>query len=153
MKAPGKVEKMIPPRIRVILQLVSWEGEFRGRVRMQKLVFLANEKYRGDLEYEFEPAPLGPVSSLVSDGIRHLQQLGLVEEKTESTGAGHTVFCYKITESGKKLIEVIKENDDDAKLSKAINSTYKKYGRLGYVDLLDVVHRKFPSYHLKHIRL
>ena len=153
MKAPGKVETMIPPRIRVILQLASLEDDFRGRVRMQKLVFLANERYRGDLEYEFEPAPLGPVSSLVSDGIRHLQQLGLVEEKTESTNAGHTVFCYNVTESGKKLIKAIKKNDDDAKLNKAINSTYKKYGKLGYVELLDVVHKKFPHYHLKHIRL
>ena len=144
---------MIPPRIRVILQLVSLEAVFRGRVRMQKLVFLANERYRGDLEYEFEQAPLGPVSSLVSGGIRHLQQLGLVEEKTESTNAGHTVFCYNITESGKKLIEAIRKNDDDPELSRDIDETYEEHGKLGYVELLDFVHEKFPHYHLKHIRL
>lgn len=144
---------MIPPKMRVVLQLVHLEGEFRGRVRMQKLAFLTNERYRGDLGYEFEPAPLGPVSSLVSGGIRHLQQLGLVEENIESTDAGHAVFCYKITKSGKKLIKAIKNNRDDSKLNKAIDATYKEYGKMRYVDLLDFVHSEFPQYHLKHIKL
>ena len=144
---------MIPARIRVLLQLVSLETVFRGRVRMQKLVFLTNERYKGDLGYEFEPAPLGPVSSSVSVGMLRLQQLGLVEETAQSTSAGHTVFCYKITESGKKMIRAITKNDDDAKLGKAIEATYEEYGKRGYVDLLDFVHEKFPHYHLKHIRL
>ena len=144
---------MLPPRIRVLLQLVSLEGTLRGRVRLQKLVFLTNERYRGDLGYEFEPAPLGPVSSHVSSGMIHLQQLGLVEETAESTSAGHTVFCYKITESGKKMVKAIKKKDDDARLRKAIDATYEEHGKRGYVELLDFVHDEFPSYHLKHIRL
>lgn len=144
---------MLPPRIRVLLQLVSLEGTLRGRVRLQKLVFLTNERYRDDLGYEFESAPLGPVSRHVSSGMIHLQQLGLVEETAESTSAGHTVFCYKITESGKKMVKAIKKRDDDARLRKAIDATYAEYGKLGYVELLDFVHKKFPHYHLKHIRL
>ena len=144
---------MIPNEIRVPLQLVSLENTFRGRVRLQKLTFLTNERYRGGLGYKFEPAPLGPVSRSVSVAILRLRQLGLIEEKIESTSAGHKVFCYEITNSGRKLVKVIKENNDDVKLNKAIDATYKKYGNMKYMDLLDLVHKRFPQYHLSQIKL
>lgn len=128
-------------------------GMIRGKVRMQKLAFLIQQKSKA-IDYEFEPAPLGPLSYPLSDVMRHLQDLGLMAEKTEHTASGNEVFCYYLTDRGRSLLKVVRDDGGlSAALRRAVQQIHEKYGEMSYLDLLDHVHRRYPVYHLKGISL
>lgn len=137
------------------LQIISLaKKELRGKVRLQKLIFLTQEKSKQKLDFNFEPAPLGPLSDHVNYMLVKMNELGLIEERKELTKSGNDVFCYKITSSGNKLLEFASAsnmlNNDTVE---AINSVYREYGTMPYVDLLNYVHEAYPKYHLKNITI
>lgn len=128
-------------------------GEIRGKVRLQKLAFLVQQK-DGTIDYEFEPAPLGPLSYKLGDTMAQLQKLGLVEEDVRRTASGNAVFCYRLTGRGKSLLEVARGDGGISKgLQAGVLQIQQDYGSMGYVDLLEFVHGKYPAYHLKGISL
>ena len=138
----------------VPLEIISQGDEIRGRIRLQKLIFLSQISLKGKYNYEFEPAPLGPLSDYVNYLLKRMIELGVVEEIIKSTPSGNNVYCYKITNVGKKILDYVKKskvlNQQDAK---EIDAVYKKFGKMSYVDLLDHVHNTYPQYHLKEIIL
>ena len=128
-------------------------GEIRGKVRLQKLAFLVQQKV-GTIDYEFEPAPLGPLSYKLGDTMVQLQKLGLVEEKEGRTASGNAVFSYLLTGRGMSLLEVVRNDGGiSKKIQAAVRRIQQDYGAMGYVDLLDFVHAKYPAYYLKGISL
>ena len=128
-------------------------GMIRGKVRLQKLAFLIQRKSR-EIDYEFEPAPLGPLSYPLGDVMRSLQKLGLTEEKTEDTASGNRVFCYYLTGRGRSLLEVVRGDGGlSPALQEAVRQVHEKYGGMSYLKLLDLVHRRYPAYHLRGISL
>ena len=138
----------------VPLEIISNSDEIRGRVRLQKLIFLSQISLKGKYDYEFEPAPLGPLSDYVNYLLKTMTELGIVEEKVRSTPSGNNVYCYKITNAGKEILDYAKKsrvlNQQDAK---EIDAVYKEFGGMSYVKLLDHVHNTYPQYHLKGIIL
>ena len=128
-------------------------GEIRGKVRLQKLIFLVQQRYAA-IDYEFEPAPLGPLSYKLTNVMFQLQHLGLAREETEHTQSGHAIFCYYLTERGRSLLKVVRNSRDMSDdLQTAIRETHRAYGSMKYLDLLQFVHREYPDYHIKGISL
>lgn len=145
---------MMSAELFVPLELLErGDGMIRGKVRLQKLAFLIQQKSKA-IDYEFEPAPLGPLSYPLSDVMQHLQDLGLTEEKTEDTASGNKVFCYHLTDRGRSLLKVVRDDGGlPAALQEAVRQTHEKYGEMTYLELLDLVHKRYPEYHLKGISL
>ena len=138
----------------VPLEIISLADEIRGKVRLQKLVFLSQISLGEKYDYKFEPAPLGPLSDHVNYILRRMTELGVIEEKIKSTHSGNDVYCYNITDRGEKFLESAKHNEVlNQKEIKTINSVYQKYGKMSYVKLLDFVHSEYPEYHLKEVML
>lgn len=136
------------------LEIISHDEEIRGKVRLQKLVFLTQSHLGEKYNYNFEPAPLGPLSDHVNYLIGRMTELGVIEEKVKSTPSGNDVYCYNITDTGKKFLASAKRNGVlSQKEIKVIDTVYKKYGKMSYVELLDFVHNEYPEYHLKEVTL
>ena len=128
-------------------------GAIRGKVRLQKLAFLIQQKDK-TIDYDFEPAPLGPLSYQLGNIMLQLQQLGLADEAPESTKSGNTVFCYSLTDRGKSLLKVVRvDGGIPVPLQGAVHQIYAKYGSMTYLDLLNFVHKEYPAYHLQGISL
>ena len=140
--------------IYVPLKLIECEGGgMRGKVRLQKLAFLI-QQMDGTIDYEFEPAPLGPLSYKLGDTMAQLQKLGLVEEEAGRTASGNAVFCYRLTGRGRSLLKVARGDGGVSKeLQATVRQIQREYGAMGYVDLLEFVHGKYPAYHLRGISL
>lgn len=136
------------------LEIISRGDEIRGKVRLQKLVFLTQVSLGKKYDYGFEPAPLGPLSDRVNYLLRRMAELGVVEESIESTKSGNDVYCYKITDAGHEILGHVKKLKMlSQKEIEKIDSVYEKYGNMPYVELLDFVHAKYPHYHVKEIKL
>ena len=137
----------------VPLEIIS-HGEIRGKVRLQKLVFLSQISLGKKYDYDFEPAPLGPLSDRVNYLLGRMKELGVIEENIKSTSSGNDVYCYTITDAGEKILTSAKKQGTlNTKEVNVINSVYAKYGEMSYVKLLDFVHNKYPEYHLKQVTL
>lgn len=138
----------------VPLEIIAQDSEIRGKVRLQKLVFLSQIDLGEEYDYEFEPAPLGPLSDHVNYLLGRMTELGIIKENIKSTPSGNDVYCYEITDTGEKFLESAKHNGVlNQKEVKIIDSVYKKYGKMSYVKLLDFVHNEYPEYHLKEVTL
>lgn len=136
----------------IILEIISnFSDGLRGKTRLQKLVFLTQTQCTVPLTYDFEPAPLGPLSSDVNRYVSNLEELGLVEERIEKTPSGNNVFCYTLTEFGKTIVRAEKTHRNVEDIKDAVTSVCLEYGSMSYVDLLNYVHEKYPSYHIKGI--
>lgn len=138
----------------VPLQIIAHDKEIRGKVRLQKLVFLSQISLGEKYNFKFEPAPLGPLSDHVNYLLGRMSELGVIEETKKSTPSGNDVYCYKITDRGGEFLESAKRNRMlSQKEIKTIDSVCKKYGKMSYVELLDFVHKEYPEYHLKEVTL
>ncbi len=142
----------VPSKVLVILEIISHsDNHLRGKTRLQKLVFLTQEDNGAAINYDFEPAPLGPLSEDVNYQIMKLKELDLVEETVESTESGNSVFCYRLTGTGREVLHNGKKQADFKTMEKIIKRVYDKYGTMPYIKLLDFVHKTYPNYHLKGI--
>lgn len=142
-------DSQITKNILIPLQIISQAGKepLRGKIRLQKLVFLTQDKSKRKFDYDFEPAPLGPLSEDLNTSIATMKELGFIEEAVEMTFSGNDVYCYNITESGLDFLKFgTKSGILLPEIKKAAESVFKEYGRMPYVQLLDFVHDEFPEY-------
>ncbi len=133
------------------LKLISLAGDktLRGKVRLQKLVFLSQERIEGGTMFQFGPAPLGPLSDDLNGAINQLVGIGLIEEIVESTSSGNDVYCYHITKEGTLYLEAGKNAGSiPSSVDSVIESVYEEYGEMQYVELLDYIHDEYPEYKL-----
>src|SRR5437867_1646039 len=95
----GPLEIVIP------LYLIAISGkQFRGRTRLQKLVFLTQKRLKDTIDFEFAPAEWGPLSYKLYQAMEKLRSLRMIRETTESTPSGKNVICFQVTDEGKRFI-------------------------------------------------
>ena len=146
------IEKDRMKHLLIPLQIISLASPLRGKIKLQKLVFLTQNKSDKQVNYGFEPAPLGPLSDELNSTLTHMSELGLIHETVEKTSSGNEVFCYSITKSGSQFLDFGTEFGNlSSKTKNIIESVYSKYGKMSYVELLDYIHEEFPEYHIKNI--
>jgi len=134
----------------IALRIIAEDGgTFRGKTRFHKLVFLTQKEAVAKFDFEFEKAPLGPLSQKLNHLIERMKKLDLIKETIGQTRSGYDVISYSLTDNGKRFIEFglnsTITNDDIS----SIKEIHTKYGKLQYGDLLEYVHTKYPEYRLK----
>lgn len=130
------------------LDVIALEGgHFRGRTRLQKLVFLIQKKLKDPIYYEFEKAQWGPLSYQLYSCINRLISINMVKETTKSTPSGNTVVCYELTEEGKTFLDyLLKKKMVPISIRRTVKKVYIDYGSLSIVDLLKKVHKEYPEF-------
>ncbi len=131
----------------ILLDFISQFNEgLQGKTRLQKLVFLCQKEFKGDFDYEFEPAQFGPLSYKLNHAIQRAKKLGLAEETLGETYNGNPVFSYTLTQEGKNFLQNSKEYGRiNNELHIAVRDTVNAYGGTPFGDLLDYVHETYPE--------
>jgi uncharacterized protein YwgA len=132
----------------LVLYIIRLGGRtFRGRTRLQKLIFLTQEQVKELKGFKFRPAQQGPLSYEVYQLMNSLQALGLVEESEDRTFAGHKVICYRLSNQGRSFLEFAAEKElVPQSIYAAAKRVFKEYGDLPYMSLIDKVHSEYPEY-------
>ncbi len=123
------------------------EGRFRGRTRLQKLVFLVQKAMGDSFDFEFNPAEQGPLSYRLYQRMENLGALNLVKELQGRTVSGNPLMRYELTAEGKSFLDfVMQRNQLPPNLRTAADKVYAEYGTLPFIELLDRVHTEYPQY-------
>ncbi|HXG73355.1 MAG TPA: hypothetical protein VNK44_00860 [Candidatus Nitrosotenuis sp.] len=132
------------------LHIVSLAGDsFRGKTRLQKIVFLTQKNSKDAFDFQFEPAPLGPLSHKLNHYLERMIKMDLLSETISTTPSGNDVIIYSLTKSGKNLLDFgLKSGYVDPEIQSSIASVSSTYGKMAYVELLDYVHDEYPAYKL-----
>lgn len=129
------------------LHIISLSGKMlKGRTRLQKLVFLSQQMAKGKFDYDFEPAPYGPLSFKLNHTLERMKKMGLINEDVEYTYSRNKVICYSLTKEGKELLDFGISKFMDSEITTANQSVFSEYGDMPFVDLLDYVHMKYPEF-------
>ena len=129
------------------LHIISLSGKMlKGKTRLQKLVFLSQQKANGKFDYSFVPAQFGPLSYKLNHTLERMKKLGLVNETIEYTQSTNKVICYSLTTKGEELLEFGISKLMDSDTAKANQEVVSEYGNMSYVKLLDYVHKTFKEY-------
>jgi uncharacterized protein YwgA len=130
------------------LYLISLAGkQFKGRTRLQKLVFLVQKKVGGAIDYEFAPAGWGPLSFRLYNITKRLRSLGMIDENVKRTPSGNVVVCFSITSEGKAFLDLAMRRQVVPKhIKREIEDVNQEYGGLPIIRLLREVHEKYPEF-------
>ena len=117
----------------VIIALIEHNsGEIKGRTKLQKLVFFANELLQLDISYR--PYYFGPFSDDVAISVDYLRALKMITETEEhfpdmNFGNSYEAvrYSYRLTPSGKDYFEYLSKNYSEKisvldKIIKAVNN-------------------------------
>ncbi len=80
------------------------DGGFRGRKRLQKVVFFA-QKDGLPVDADFGLHRYGPYSHDLSQACSELTSLGLIKETTNNSSTGIVEYGYELTDSGRAAIK------------------------------------------------
>ena len=107
-----------------VLYLLS-KGPIYGRLRLQKLMFLAKEKFLAPIPFKFVIYHYGPYSLELQRVIDNLVMSGLVREDIVKH-EDRILYKYELTEKGKIILKLLQPNED---VKKGIDETFKWYGK------------------------
>lgn len=132
----------------VPLYIVSLsEGCLKGRTRLQKIIFLVQDKLAKIVDYEFQKAYYGPYSYKLCSIVDELASLGVLEEVVETTASGHDMICYQMTKSGQALLRHwLNQNMLSQRAKKGIDNIFDEYGRIPLPLLVRRVYREYPEW-------
>lgn len=121
----------------------------RGRTRLQKMLFLLQQKYKKcNFQYDFYPHDYGPYSSTLQSDIDDLVIDDYLNEIEFPLASGKVGYNYSITAKGKSLVQIalkhqktkalqldkiyasceeIKQYVNDTNLDELLNNIYTKY--------------------------
>ncbi len=133
----------------LVMYILSLADKIEGRTRMQKIVFLIQQKIKNkNIDYEFKPFDFGPFSDVLCDVIKNLSENGLLEERVTTSASGmSTKYVYRITEKGlnefRNISKSMQFKQDELNVAKEIINENKD---VGIVDLINRVHSDFPDF-------
>ncbi|GAW91913.1 YwgA family protein [Calderihabitans maritimus] len=106
-------------------KLIDILGEVRGRKKIQKIVYLA-QQFGAPFGEDFDYHIYGPFSEKLATELREMTWLGLIEEEKTITAGGYIQYRYYLTEKGKEFVAAhsksYSELLDFADLLKELNS-------------------------------
>lgn len=131
------------------------DGEsVEGRTRMQKLIFLMQQKMAErshDLvesnEYDFIAYDYGPFSKDLYGDLDRMIEQGYIEEEEEEFGPGKIKYDYSILDDGEEFIETQLKTSQKAKdiLEMAAKLKEEHNDKL-LSELIDEVYSEYPEY-------
>lgn len=126
--------------------------QVQGRTRMQKLVFLAQQRLNdeGLRPYRYIAYDYGPFSKDLLDALEEYDENGLIDRRTERTWDGSKKYVYRLTPNGTQNFETNLRESDDAEEVEHIRATSKgvvdDFNKMSISKLLDYVYDEYPSY-------
>lgn len=126
--------------------------QIQGRTRMQKLVFLTQQRLgEEDLQpYRYIAYDYGPFSKDLLDALEEYDEKGLVDRRVERTWDGSEKYIYQLTVEGKRSFEENLRESDDAEEIERIRATSSEvvdeFNKMSVSKLLDYVYDEYPSY-------
>ena len=104
------------------LSLIDSFKRMANRTKIQKLTFIAKEKFDYKISFNFVSYHYGPYSPELRDFIDDLIRDGLLEERKILSGI--IEYSYSLTPLGEKVLEDMRKSVDRESLNK-INSVVK----------------------------
>ncbi len=126
-------------------------GEIWGKTRLQKYVFLAQDKLkrRGyKAKYAFRPYYYGPFSRQLYTDIEWLRINEMIDITSDYSLNGN-ISKYEITIKGLNEINDIIKNNELDDVDNIIFNTLNDYKKFTLPKLLEFVHKEFEEYHLQ----
>jgi uncharacterized protein YwgA len=128
--------------------------QIQGRTRMQKLVFLTQQRLTdedGNLEpYRYIAYDYGPFSKDLLDALEEYDENGFIDRRTERTWDGSKKYIYQLTAEGKQSFEKNLRESEDADEIEQIRATTSEvideFNKMSVSKLLDYVYDEYPSY-------
>jgi uncharacterized protein YwgA len=143
--------KLIP----MALMYAGDEEPIEGRTRLQKMVFLVQQRIESDkntpLEsdnYEFIPYDYGPFSKELYDDLDTLVDMRMVEDREEELDSGKVKYDYEIQPAGEKFIQTQLSSESEAaqEIMETARDIKSEYNDMLLSDLIDDVYSRFPEY-------
>lgn len=126
--------------------------QVQGRTRMQKLVFLTQQRLGDeDLQpYRYIAYDYGPFSKDLLDALETYEEQGLVVRRTERTWDGSKKYIYQLTVEGKRNFEQnLQESPDRGEMERVQETSGKvidEFNKMSVSKLLDYVYDEYPGY-------
>lgn len=98
------------------------EGFFSHRIRLQKMVLLAQKEFNTPFSYSYESYYYGPYSRELQTTISNLISDGLLIEETIESPYGNVSYYYKATPKGTELSKGL-----DKVIKTSIDRLWEKY--------------------------
>lgn len=142
------VKKLLP----LSLLYEANNHQVQGRTRMQKLVFLTQQRLTDEgLEpYRYIAYDYGPFSKDLLDALEEYDEKDLIERRTERTWDGSKKYIYQLTRKGKRNFEKNLRESEDAEEIEKIRATsgdvIGKFNKMSISKLLDYVYDAYPAY-------
>jgi len=127
----------------VVLSLFFVFGEIFGRTKIQKLLFLLEQRTE-NLNFQYERRHYGPFSDLMNETVDQCVQKKLVEETKVMTRHATWGYHYKITDSGRKEAEEA-FSELDPKIKAMIQELHDEFKDASTTDIVRYVYSKYPK--------
>lgn len=130
------------------------DGEpIEGRTRLQKLVFLMQERleeagenpFQSD-DYEFIAYDYGPFSKELYDDLDDTIESNMVDSEQEAIDENKKKYVYEIEDDGEQWVEDQLSNEEAQRILKLAKKIKDKYGDIYLSELIDEVYSQYPEY-------
>lgn len=122
----------------------------RGRTRLQKFVFLIQEKFGKELpgKYNFIPYDYGPFAKPLAEDMHDLREEGFIDKEEIPRGSDAVEHRYKLTEKGEKELEdMLEEFEIDEDIQRKIKENIvEEWDKGSLRALLSYVYSEYPQY-------
>ncbi len=146
--------KLIP----MALMYAGDEEPIEGRTRLQKMVFLVQQRMDSHQnvslesdDYEFIPYDYGPFSKELYDDLDSLVDRQMVEDREEELDSGKVKYDYEIQSAGQEFVETQLSAEDAQEIMQIARNVKAEYNDMLLSDLIDDVYSRFPEYAQKSI--
>ena len=137
-------------RMNLLMYLLRQAGVISGKTRLQKLVFLLQEEFKVPFGYKFEPYHLGPLSFELQAEMDWLVNRGIAVEYIVELNPSEGIrrYDYTLSEWGRDYFEKVVEPNLPQEVKEKISKGVEEWGTKSLQEILDYVHRRYPSYRL-----
>lgn len=140
---------MIP----LALLYAGGEEPIEGRTRMQKLVFLLQQRleerdedpFRSE-DYEFIAYDYGPFSKDLYDDLDSLSERGQIEDSEEELRDGKEKYDYEIQPGGADFVERHLHKQGAKEILELAEELKKEYNDMLLSELIEHVYSQYPEY-------
>lgn len=133
----------------ILILLHASGGGIRGRLRLQKLMFLLKHGYKLEVPYDFIPYAYGPYCADIFEDLADLRDGGFVEVRGQGAephelARDPKTMSFFLTDRGKERArELYRELPSEAK--GALIALNSRFNRMSLGDLIKYVYEHYPK--------
>ena len=141
--------KLLP----LALMYAGEEASIEGRTRLQKMVFLMQQRFkeRGESPlrsqpFEFIAYDYGPFSKDLYSELETLIERDEINDRKETTGGGSIKYTYSIKPQGREIVEAQLSTPQGQEIVELAQEIKEEYNEMFLSDLIEKVYSQYPSY-------